>query len=33
MAEKLEQLIRDFAWGRMDLLADLEARHAVELAA
>ena len=33
MAEKLEQLIREFAWGRMDLLAQLEAQHAVELAA
>lgn len=33
MAEKLEQLIREFAWGRMDLLAHLEAQNAVELAA
>lgn len=33
MAEKLEQLIRDFAWGRMDVLALREAAHAVELAA
>lgn len=33
MAEKLEQLIRDFAWGRMDVLALREADHAVELAA
>ncbi|MFO1256462.1 MAG: XrtA system polysaccharide deacetylase [Sphingomonadaceae bacterium] len=33
MAEKLEQLIRDFAWGRMDLLAHREARCAAELAA
>ena len=33
MAEKLEQLIREFAWGRMDLLAHREAQHAVELAA
>ncbi|MEY4237655.1 MAG: hypothetical protein RL339_256, partial [Pseudomonadota bacterium] len=33
MAEKLEQLIREFEWGRMDLLAHREAQHAVELAA
>lgn len=33
MAEKLEQLVREFAWGRMDLLAHREARNAVELAA
>jgi polysaccharide deacetylase family protein (PEP-CTERM system associated) len=33
MAEKLEQLIREFAWGRMDLLAHREAALAVELAA
>lgn len=33
MAEKLEQLIREFAWGRMDLLADHEAQRAVDLAA
>ena len=33
MAEKLEQLIREFSWGRMDLLAHREAAHAVELAA
>jgi polysaccharide deacetylase family protein (PEP-CTERM system associated) len=33
MAEKLEQLIREFAWGRMDLLAHREAQSAVELAA
>jgi len=33
MAEKLEQLIREFAWGRMDLLAHREAQCAVELAA
>lgn len=33
MAEKLEQLIREFAWGRMDLLAHREAQRAVELAA
>ena len=33
MAEKLEQLIREFAWGRMDLLAHREAAAAAELAA
>ncbi|MCC6924268.1 XrtA system polysaccharide deacetylase [Novosphingobium sp.] len=33
MAEKLEQLVREFAWGRMDLLAHREALNAVELAA
>lgn len=33
MAEKLEQLVGEFAWGRMDLLAHREARRAVELAA
>ncbi len=33
MAEKLEQLIREFAWGRMDILAHREAMHATELAA
>ena len=33
MANKLEQLIRDFSWGRMDLLAHREASVAVELAA
>lgn len=33
MAEKLEQLIREFAWGRMDLLAHLEAKTAADLAA
>lgn len=33
MAAKLEQLIREFAWGRMDLLAHREAQHAAELAA
>ena len=33
MAGKLEQLIREFAWGRMDLLAHREAVHAVDLAA
>ncbi len=33
MAEKLEQLIREFAWGRMDLVAYREAPKAVELAA
>jgi len=33
MAEKLEQLVHEFAWGRMDLLAHREAQSAVELAA
>ena len=33
MADKLDQLIREFAWGRMDLLAHREAAAAVELAA
>ncbi|MEA3262040.1 MAG: XrtA system polysaccharide deacetylase [Pseudomonadota bacterium] len=33
MAEKLEQLIRELAWGRMDLLAHHEAQTAVDLAA
>jgi polysaccharide deacetylase family protein (PEP-CTERM system associated) len=33
MAEKLELLVREFAWGRMDLLAHREAQRAVELAA
>ncbi len=33
MAEKLEHLLRDFSWGRMDLLAHREAVHALELAA
>ena len=33
MAEKLEQLVREFVWGRMDLLAHREAQRAVELAA
>ncbi|MEQ1540649.1 MAG: DUF3473 domain-containing protein [Novosphingobium sp.] len=33
MAEKLGQLIREFAWGRMDVLALREAERAVELAA
>jgi len=33
MAEKLEQLIREFEWGRMDLLAHQEAQRAVDLAA
>lgn len=33
MAQKLEQLIRDFAWGRMDLLAHRERQIAVDLAA
>lgn len=31
MAGKLEQLIREFAWGRMDVLAHREAQRAVEL--
>lgn len=33
MAEKLEQLIREFSWGRMDLLAHREREIAVDLAA
>ena len=33
MSAKLEQLVREFAWGRMDLLAHREAAHAVDLAA
>ena len=33
MSAKLEQLVREFAWGRMDLLAHREAVHAVDLAA
>ncbi|WP_374280420.1 XrtA system polysaccharide deacetylase [Novosphingobium sp.] len=33
MADKLEQLIGDFAWGRMDMIALREARQAAELAA
>ncbi|MEQ1498309.1 MAG: XrtA system polysaccharide deacetylase [Novosphingobium sp.] len=33
MAKKLEQLIGDFAWGRMDLLAHRERALAVDLAA
>jgi len=33
MADKLRQLIGDFSWGRMDLLAHREASLAVELAA
>ena len=33
MAQKLDQLIREFAWGRMDLLAHREAAHATGLAA
>lgn len=33
MAGKLRQLIADFAWGRMDVLAMREAARAVELAA
>ena len=33
MAEKLSQLIDEFQWGRMDMLARREAAHAVTLAA
>ncbi|HQV02600.1 MULTISPECIES: XrtA system polysaccharide deacetylase [unclassified Novosphingobium] len=33
MSDKLRQLVQDFAWGRMDLLAHREAARAVELAA
>lgn len=33
MAGKLEQLIREFEWGRMDVLAQREASNALELAA
>ena len=33
MADKLAQLIKDFAWGRMDVLAMREALRATELAA
>ncbi|MBS0481061.1 MAG: DUF3473 domain-containing protein [Proteobacteria bacterium] len=33
MAEKLQQLVGEFAWGRMDVLALREASRAVELAA
>ena len=33
MAEKLEQLVPEFAWGRMDVLALREAQLATELAA
>ena len=33
MSAKLEQLVSEFAWGRMDLLAHREAAHAVDLAA
>ena len=33
MAEKLEQLVQEFEWGRMDVLALREAQQAVELAA
>ena len=33
MGDKLRQLIGDFAWGRMDLLAHREAARAVDLAA
>ncbi len=33
MAEKLEQLLDDFAWGRMDLLAHREKAFALDMAA
>ena len=33
MAEKLEQLLGDFAWGRMDLLAHREKAFAQDMAA
>ena len=33
MADKLRQLVGEFEWGRMDLLAHREAALAVELAA
>ena len=33
MAAKLEQLVREFEWGRMDVLAHREASRAVDLAA
>ena len=33
MSAKLEQLVCEFAWDRMDLLAHREAAHAVDLAA
>jgi polysaccharide deacetylase family protein (PEP-CTERM system associated) len=33
MAAKLEQLVREFEWGRMDVLAHREAVRAVDLAA
>lgn len=33
MADKLRQLIKDFAWGRMDVLARREAARATDLAA
>jgi hypothetical protein len=33
MADKLRQLVREFEWGRMDVLALREAERAVELAA
>ena len=33
MARKLDQLVREFAWGRMDVLAHREAALATELAA
>ncbi len=33
MADKLEQLVREFEWGRMDVLAHREAARAADLAA
>ncbi|RDC60077.1 Peptidoglycan deacetylase [Alteripontixanthobacter maritimus] len=33
MAPKLRELVHEFAWGRMDMLAHIEARRAVDLAA
>ncbi|MFA9201170.1 MAG: XrtA system polysaccharide deacetylase [Cypionkella sp.] len=33
MAGKLKELVREFAWGRMDMLAHREAAHATSLAA
>lgn len=33
MADKLADLVHDFQWGRMDMLAHREAKHAVELVA
>lgn len=32
MAEKLRELVKDFAWGRMDMIASREAMRAVDLA-